>query len=135
MNGDGLKSHHPPSDLAVAVDEMSIERVVARLLTVGTYAFVALLAVGTALMVVGGVQPLGASPRFDPSRIGDDIAHLRAAGFLSLGLIAVVATPAGRVLVSLIGYARGGERLMAVISALILAVIALSVALAQGFAA
>jgi uncharacterized membrane protein len=131
VNGDGLKGHHPPSDLAVAVDGIPIERVVARLLAIGTYASVALLAVGTALMVVSGIQPLGASPSFDPRRIGDDIVHLQAAGFLSLGLIAVIATPAGRVLVSLVGYARGGERLMAVIAALILAVIALSVLVAQ----
>jgi uncharacterized membrane protein len=135
VNGDSRRGLNPPSDLPVAIDEISIERAVARLLTIGTYGSVGLLAVGTVLMLVSGVPPLGASPAFDASAIGDDILHLRAAGFLSLGLIAVVATPASRVLASLIGYSRGGERLMAVISALILAVIALSVALAQDFAA
>ena len=60
------------------------------------------------------------------------VAVAGAAGFLWLGLIAVVATPASRVVASLVGYLRGGERPMAVIAGLILAVIALSVGLAIG---
>jgi uncharacterized membrane protein len=135
MTGDGPTSHRSASDVVIASGEIGVERIVARLLAIGTYGSVALLAVGTALILVSGVQPLGAAPSFDPSRLGDDVVHLRAAGFLWLGLIAVVATPAGRVLVSLIGYARRGERLMVVVAALILAVIALSVALARGSAA
>jgi uncharacterized membrane protein len=135
MTGDGPTSHRPASGVVIASGEIGVERIVARLLAIGTYASVALLAVGTALILASGVQPLGAAPSFDPSRLGDDVVHLRAVGFLWLGLIAVVATPAGRVLVSLIGYARRGERLMVVVAALILAVIALSVALARGSAA
>ena len=49
-----------------------------------------------------------------------------------LGLLAVVATPAARVVAALIGFVRRGERTMAIVAALILAVIALSVVLAQG---
>ena len=135
MTGDGPISHRPAPSVAIAGGEIGVERIVSRLLAIGTYGSVTLLAIGTALILVNGVQPLGAAPTFDPSRLGDDILHLRAAGFLWLGLIAVVATPAGRVLASLIGYARRGERLMAVVAALILAVIALSVALARGTAA
>jgi uncharacterized membrane protein len=135
MTGDGPTSHRPASDDTIAGGEIGVERIVARLLAVGTYGSVALLAIGTALILLSGVQPLSAAPSFDPSQLGDDVLHLRAAGFLWLGLIAVVATPAGRVLASLIGYARRGERLMAVVAALILAVIALGVALARGTAA
>jgi len=135
MTGDGPTSHRPASGVAVASGEIGVERIVARLLAIGTYGSVALLAIGTAFIVVSGLQPLSAAPTFDPSQLGDDVLHLRAAGFLWLGLIAVVATPPGRVLASLIGYARRGERLMAVVAALILAVIALSVALARGTAA
>jgi uncharacterized membrane protein len=135
MTGDGPTSHRPASHVAIADGEIGVERIVARLLAIGTYGSVALLAIGTVLILVSGVQPLSAAPTFDPTRLGDDVLHLRAAGFLWLGLIAVVATPAGRVLASLIGYARRGERLMAVVAALILAVIALSVAFARGTAA
>jgi uncharacterized membrane protein len=130
VNGDAGLPPAPPAAVAIAADPL--ERTIARLLTAGTYASVAVLAVGTAIMIASGVQPLGSGPGFDLGRIGDDLVHLRAAGFLSLGLISVVATPASRVVASLIGYLRGGERLMAVIAALILAVIALSVGLAIG---
>ena len=130
MNGDAGPPPVAPAAVAIAVDPL--ERTIARLLAAGTYASVAVLAVGTAMMIASGVQPLGGGPGFDLGRIGDDLVHLRAAGFLWLGLIVVVATPASRVVASLVGYLRGGERLMAVISALILAVIALSVGLAIG---
>jgi len=137
MTGDGPTSHRlPPRDanVAIADGEIGVERIVARLLAIGTYGSVALLAIGTALIVVSGVPPLSAAAKLDPTQLGDDVLHLRAAGFLWLGLIAVVATPAARVLASLIGYARRGERLMAVVAALILAVIALSVAVGRGTA-
>ncbi|HLQ48520.1 MAG TPA: DUF1634 domain-containing protein [Candidatus Dormibacteraeota bacterium] len=109
-----------------------LERAIARVLTVGTYVSVAVLAVGTAMMLASGVQPLSGGPRFDLGQIGDDLVHLRATGFLWLGLVAVVATPASRVVASLVGYLRDGERLMATIAVLILAVIVLSVGLAIG---
>jgi uncharacterized membrane protein len=129
VNGDaGLP---PVASANVAVAE-PLERSIARLLTAGTYLSVAVLAVGTAMMLASGVEPLGGGPRFDLGLIGDDLVHLRAAGFLWLGLIAVIATPAGRVAASLVGYLRGGERLMAAIAVLILAVIVLSVGLAIG---
>jgi hypothetical protein len=47
----------------------------------------------------------------------------------------VVATPSARVAAALVGYARSGERPMAVVAALILVVIALSVGLATGLEA
>jgi uncharacterized membrane protein len=130
VNGDAGLPPVASADIAVAADPL--ERAIARLLTGGTYGSVAVLAVGTAMMLAGGVEPLGGGPRFDLGQIGDDLVHLRASGFLWLGLVAVVATPAIRVVASLVGYLRGGERAMALIAALILGVIALSVGLAIG---
>jgi uncharacterized membrane protein len=63
------------------------------------------------------------------------VLALRPAGFIWLGLAVVVATPAARVLAALVGYARQGDRAMAVVAALILAVIALSLMLAQALEA
>jgi uncharacterized membrane protein len=133
VNGDAGRLPVAPTELAVAADHL--EQSIARLLTAGTYGSVALLVVGTAMMLAGGVQPLSGGPRFDVREIGDDLVHLRAAGFLWLGLMAVVATPAIRVVASLFGYLSRGERLMALVAALILAVIALSVGLAIGLGA
>ncbi len=129
MNGDAGPPPVASANVAVADP---LERAIARVLTVGTYVSVAVLAVGTAMMLASGVQPLSGGPRFDLGQIGDDLVHLRATGFLWLGLVAVVATPASRVVASLVGYLRDGERLMATIAVLILAVIVLSVGLAIG---
>jgi uncharacterized membrane protein len=134
VNGDGgLPGRDVALDVVIAVDDL--ERVIARLLTVGTYGSVVVLAVGTLLMLIGGVEPLAGGPRFDLSQLGDDLVHLRVAGLLWLGLLAVVATPAGRVVAALVGFLRRGERLMAVIAVIILAVIALSIVLANGMGA
>jgi uncharacterized membrane protein len=104
-----------------------LERSIGRLLTIGTYASIALLAVGFVLMLAAGIGPLDAGPAFDPARLVADVAALRPAGFIWLGLLVVVATPSARVMASLIGYARRGERAMVAIAGLVLVVIAVSV--------
>jgi uncharacterized membrane protein len=105
----------------------NLERSVARLLTIGTYASIALLGSGVLAMVAAGRSPLDPAPRFDPRRLLDDLATLRPEGFLWLGIILVVATPSARVATSLVGYLRRADRAMAVVSVLILAVIGFSV--------
>jgi uncharacterized membrane protein len=111
--------------------ELGLERTIARLLTVGTYASVVLLAVGLVLMTANGIAPLSGGPTFDPGRIPADVVALRPVAFLWLGLIVVIGTPSARVIASLVGYVRGGERAMAIVAVLILAVIAASVAIAR----
>jgi uncharacterized membrane protein len=108
-----------------------LEPAIARLLTLGTYLSIALLAVGFVLLLASGVGPRSADGGLDVARIPADIVTLRPAGFIWLGLIAVVATPSARVATALVGYVRRAERDMAVVSALILIVIALSVVLAR----
>jgi uncharacterized membrane protein len=51
----------------------------------------------------------------------------RAAGFLWLGILGVVGTPALRVVGALIGFWRGGERRMALVALLILVVVGIGV--------
>jgi uncharacterized membrane protein len=117
---------------APPVPTADLERSIARVLTIGTYASVALLVVGVVLMLANGIGPRSGGPAFDPTTLVPDLLRLRPAGFLWLGLVVVVATPAARVLASLIGYVRRGERPMTIVAALILVVISLSVALARG---
>jgi uncharacterized membrane protein len=113
----------------------SLERTIARLLTIGTYLSIGLLIVGVVLMAVSGIGPLSGGPAFDPATLVGDLAALRPAAFLWLGLIVVIATPSARVAVSGIGYARRGERAMTIVAGLILFVIVLSVAVARGLEA
>jgi uncharacterized membrane protein len=122
-------TNRAPAPTGPAAD---LERSIARLLTIGTYASVALLVVGVVLMLASGIGPRSGGPAFDPTTLVPDLLALRPAGFLWLGLVVVVATPAARVLASLVGYVRRGERSMTIVAALILVVIALSVALARG---
>ena len=100
-----------------------LDLTIARILTVGSYLSVALIAVGVALMAVNGRSPLDTAPPFDATAIVGDILAARPTGFLWLGLLILLATPATRVAASLIGYVRSGERQMIVVSVAILVVI------------
>jgi uncharacterized membrane protein len=105
----------------------TLESSIARVLTIGTYASVGLIALGVVAMAAAGVDPLAPAPGFDPATIPADLAALRPAGFLWLGILGVLVTPASRVGASLVGYLRSGERLMAGVSVAILIVIAAGV--------
>ena len=108
----------PPADL---------DRLVGRLLTIGTYGSITLLAIGSVLMFAARIDPLAGAPSLEPGLIVDDITHLRPAGFMWLGLLTLLATPILRVAVSFAGFAARGERTMAIVAILILVVLAVSV--------
>jgi uncharacterized membrane protein len=105
----------------------SLESSIARLLTAGTYVSLAFVAVGVGLLAMAGTSPLDAAPAFDLGRLGGDLVALRPVGFLWLGIIGIIATPAARVAAAGVGYARAGERAMVVVAGLILGVIVLGV--------
>jgi uncharacterized membrane protein len=106
---------------------LPLEARIARILTLGTLASVALLIVGVGLMIANGLSPLDPAPSLDPGRIAADIVAFRPTGFIWLGLLGTIATPAARVIAALVGYLRLGERAMATIAVLILVVIAAGV--------
>lgn len=109
-----------------------LELGIARLLNIGALSSVLLLAVGVALMAIAGRSPLDeALLPFDLSRIPADLIALRPEGFLQLGLIFVLATPASRVVASLIGFATSRERDLALISLGVLIIIAAGVLLSR----
>jgi uncharacterized membrane protein len=110
---------------------LDLDLVVARILNIGTIIAVAIMAVGVVLMAAQGISPLAQPfPPLDITALPQQIASLEPAGFLWLGLIAMIATPILRVVLSLWGYIRTGERRMAWISLGTLGVIALSVVVA-----
>jgi uncharacterized membrane protein len=110
---------------------MAVETTVGRLLTLGTYASIVLLAAGVAAMLLAGRSPLAAASGLDLARLPADLAALRPEGFLWLGLLVALVTPAARVLVALVGFTRRREREMSVIAAAVLVVIVLGVVIAQ----
>jgi uncharacterized membrane protein len=105
-----------------------MEARIGRLLGLATLAAVALLAIGSLLLLATGHSPLDRAPSLDPGRLLADLAGLEPAGLLWLGLLLVVVTPAARVAAALVGYVGSAERGMALVSALILVVIAAGVA-------
>ena len=117
--------------MTVQPADTGLERSIGRVLSIGIYLSIALLAIGFVVLIASGGEPRTADPGFDPSRLLGDLIAGRAIGFVWLGLVAVVATPSLRVAASFVGYLRRGERDMAIVAALILVVIASSVIVAR----
>jgi uncharacterized membrane protein len=135
-SASSTSASHPPAGGSSIVpgpepEDGVIESQVALLLTVGTYASVALLVVGLVAMLAAGVSPLDRAPILDLARLPSDLAAGRPEAFLWLGLIAAIATPTARVLVALAGFVRAREGPMVVVAAGILGVIVLSVVVAR----
>ena len=108
-------------------ERRSLERVVSRALKIGTYAAMVLIVAGVVRLLADGRSPLDVAPTLDPGTLVGDVLALRPSGLLWLGVILVLATPPLRVATALVGYLRAGEREMAIVAVLILAVIALGV--------
>lgn len=107
---------------------MTLEARIGRLLTIGTYAGAAALAVGVVAMLAAGISPLDATyPTFDPLALPGQLVRLEPRGFLWLGLVVIVATPVMRVVASLVGYLGRSERAMAAVATGVLAVIAVGI--------
>ena len=105
----------------------SLEVALAHVLQLGTYLSIGLVGLGTVLLLAGGVSPTAGGPALSPAGLVADLAALRPAGFLWLGILGVLSTPALRVLRALIGFWRRGERTMAIVSLAILVVVAVGV--------
>jgi uncharacterized membrane protein len=114
-------------DLGMDRRDADLEPILARVLQVGTYASIALVLVGTILLLAAGISPLAASPALQVDRLVPDILAARPAGFLWLGILGICATPALRVVSALIGFWRRGERRMVAVAFLILVVVAAGV--------
>jgi uncharacterized membrane protein len=123
VTGDASSTTPATADRSVAS-----ERLIGRLLIAVTYVAVGLLSIGVVLMVVDGISPLSAGPGLDLATLGAQLLAGEPAAFLWLGIIAVVATPIGRVIVAAVSFARDAEWPMVVISLGILAVIVVGVA-------
>jgi uncharacterized membrane protein len=108
----------------------AFDRTIGRLLIALTYVAGLLLLVGVLLMVAAGISPLSGGPALDATSIVADLASLQPAGFLWLGLLAVIATPISRVVAAAVGFGLAGDRRMVGVAVGILIVIAVSIATA-----
>jgi uncharacterized membrane protein len=106
------------------------ERRIGRLLIATTYVSVGLLTVGVALLLAAGTSPLAGGPGLDPAAIGSQVLALDPAGFLWLGLVAVVSAPISRVVLAAVAYIRTEDWPMVAVAVGILAIIAIGIATA-----
>jgi uncharacterized membrane protein len=116
-----------PSATTRASRAFAAEALIGRLLIAVTYVAVGLLAIGLVLMIADGISPLSGGPPLDLATLGTQLVALDPAGFLWLGLMAVIAAPIGRVIVAAIAYARDADWVMVTVSIAILVVIAIGV--------
>jgi uncharacterized membrane protein len=103
---------------------------IGRLMIAMTYASVAVLVIGVALMVAAGISPLSGGPAFDASQLLAELTSLSPVGFLWLGLVIVISTPIVRVIGAAISYGLAGQWIMVAIAIAILVVIVAGVAIA-----
>lgn len=106
---------------------LAVERVIGRLLVGATFVAVGLLVIGVVLMLADSISPVSGGPSLDPATIWTQLRLMEPAGFLWLGLLAVIAAPIGRVIVAATAYAQDADWLMVAISLGILLVIAVGV--------
>ena len=104
-----------------------LEPALARVLQAGTYLSIGLVTIGSALLIGGGGSPLAGGPQLWLPRLSGDLIAARPEGFLWLGILGIVTTPALRVVGAMVGFWRRGERAMAGVAVLILAVVAAGV--------
>lgn len=107
------------------------ERLIGRALIALTYLSVALLVVGVALMLAAGISPVAGGPGLNLATLGSQVVALGPAGFLWLGLLAVIGAPIGRVLLAAVAYAREGDWGMVGVAVAILSIIVVGVATAS----
>jgi uncharacterized membrane protein len=118
----------PDGGSVVGTAPAGVEAQIARILALGTRLGIALLAVGSLLLVAAGISPLAEDwPPLDLAALPADLLALRPEGFLWLGLLVTIATPLLRVMAATLGFARAGERRMVVLGVAVLVVIALAV--------
>jgi uncharacterized membrane protein len=118
---------------AATARTVAVEQRIGRLLIAVTYLSVALLVIGLVLMIADGIAPTSGGPPLDLGGVARQVVALDPAGFLWLGLLAVIAAPIGRVVVAGVAYVGDADWLMVGVSVAILAVIAVGVASAALF--
>lgn len=119
---------------AMAETAARLETIAARLLTLGTRIALGLILIGVVGILLKGIDPFagGAFPPYSLTAIPGQIAALAPEGFIWAGLTVLVALPLGRVIVSGAGFLAARDRRLALVSVLVLLIIAASIAAALG---
>ena len=123
MTGGSERAVRPPHVMD------AVERMVSRVLIAGITVSVVLMAIGLVLGVLAGEGiPSGVTALGD---LVHGLVALDPGAYLSLGLITLIATPFVRVGGSIVAFARERDRRYVVITAIVFAVMCLSVVIGR----
>jgi uncharacterized membrane protein len=120
-----------PAPTTLATASQTAEVNLGRFLIGLTYVAVLLLVLGVAILLASGLSPLSGGPDLELTRFIDDLRAVDAAGLLWLGLLAVIATPLGRVLLAGIVFARQRDWHMVGVAVAILVIVSAGVVIAR----
>lgn len=120
-----------PASTSLTAASQAAEVNLGRFLIGLTYIAVMLLVVGVAILLASSQSPLSGGPDLELTRFIDDLRAVDAGGLLWLGLLAVIATPLGRVLLAGIVFARQRDWHMVGVAAAILVIVSAGVLIAR----
>jgi uncharacterized membrane protein len=86
--------------------------------------------IGVGILLATGRSPLDGGPDLELTRLWEELPRFDAPALLWLGLIAVIATPIGRVVLAGAAFARQRDWLMLCVAAAILAIMVVGVLIA-----
>jgi uncharacterized membrane protein len=115
-------------------DDQTLQRILGQVLRTGVLAAAVVVVVGAAIYLLrhGAEAPRYEVFHGEPSDLCSvggiigDVAKGSGRGIIQLGLLLLIATPVARVLLSLVGFARQGDRLYVVVSLTVLVSLAYS---------
>ena len=116
------------------MDDKRLELIIGNLLRAGVLLAASIVFIGGALYLaahhadrIGYRQFVAGGPALrSVAGIVQSAAHLHSEGLIQLGLLLLIATPVARVVLAVIGFALEKDRLYAIVSLIVLAVLAFS---------
>lgn len=116
------------------MDDRRLELIIGNLLRIGVMLAAAVVLVGGVLYLAGHHADSASYRQFSPgdpaiqsvSGILQSAGHLNSEGLIQLGLLLLIATPVARVALAVVGFALERDRLYAVVSLIVLTILAFS---------
>jgi uncharacterized membrane protein len=102
---------------------VNLNRTMYYLLIIGSLASSALYVLGLAFFVLQNPSPSASLPNFDPATFFMDLSALRPIAILALATIVLIGTPIARVFISIVVFAKNGEKRFVLITAVVFTVL------------
>jgi uncharacterized membrane protein len=112
---------------------INLNRIMYYVLIVGMLSSTALFVLGLGVFVVENPSPSASLPQFSPGKFLEDLSTLKPVGILTLATIVLIATPITRVFVSVLVFAKNGEKRFVLVTGVVFAILMLSLVVGYAF--